>query len=649
MYAQLTAIAREFNFPSVTGICLYLHVVDNGLTFTPRVSDESWQLLWAHLFDPRSPAPTSQLPIGGRLEFDLDPRSARWFDSWAHRMHDTVSPPGFSQAASAYHGRNDSRTEYADEDDATSIAPRAKTHVPRKLSLVDRFDTASVRSLRLGGPRQPIPSFNADGAGPTQILTTIEQVEEPKSAKLALEDRVKSWRASASLKPTPLAATGQTSLEAANMPNSVEVPDVETADVLNLDDFTWALSSAGPPSDATHSPIGWYSPAPSPDLALRMLDDVPPTPTTLSSLGPADYDLAWSPASFIDRLPSPDLAWRMFEDVPPTPTTVSSLGPANYELAWSPQSNTFRLPSPDLAWRMLDDVPPTPTTVSSLGPADYELAWSPQSNAFRLPSPDLAWRMLDDVPPTPTTASSLGPASWPPSPRLEFRARTPDIGERAGWSVPVTPLQASFAAGAAWAHVWPYTAARKSTPAAVWQHVWPYTAARAAVSAPVWQHVWPYASKKQTRRAPATVWQHVWPYTSTNARTAARTGYPFFDLYPAVRRTSRVKEPRMPGYPFLDVYPATYPKFDIYPAVAGVNSTREPVSLKLSAAYPSFDLCMVVSVIMACGCAYRSPDTISYPDFEIYPGHQCTKERQEMKRVLSVASKGIVNGDKAMC
>jgi hypothetical protein len=38
MYGQLTAIAREFNFPSPVGLCLYLHVTEQGISIARRIS-----------------------------------------------------------------------------------------------------------------------------------------------------------------------------------------------------------------------------------------------------------------------------------------------------------------------------------------------------------------------------------------------------------------------------------------------------------------------------------------------------------------------------------------------------------------------------------------------------------------------------------
>ena len=71
MYAQLGAIAREFNFPSTVGISLYMHVNEAGALYTPRISEESWGILWGHLFEQNATGPSGGLPISGRIEFDI--------------------------------------------------------------------------------------------------------------------------------------------------------------------------------------------------------------------------------------------------------------------------------------------------------------------------------------------------------------------------------------------------------------------------------------------------------------------------------------------------------------------------------------------------------------------------------------------------
>ena len=48
-----------------------MHVNEAGTIFAPRISEESWGILWGHLFEPSTPGPTGGLPISGRIEFDI--------------------------------------------------------------------------------------------------------------------------------------------------------------------------------------------------------------------------------------------------------------------------------------------------------------------------------------------------------------------------------------------------------------------------------------------------------------------------------------------------------------------------------------------------------------------------------------------------
>lgn len=630
MYAQLTAIAREFNFPSVKGICLYLHMVESGIAFTPRVSDESWQLLWTHLFEARSPTPASGLPIGGRLEFDIDMRYARWWDTWlassrkeSHDVQSGLSPSRMS------HFRGDSRTEDVDEEDNQSLlVARAARHIPKKLSLVDRFETGSSRSGRGAAFRAPIPLLSphrAESADPRMLesdvgkstiqdargteaqtvkaLSPILQAEEPKSAKKDLEIRVKSWRASASLTPTPLALTGQMSLEPANMPNSVPMIEIEddVASELNLDDFTWSPTSAGPPSDAAYSPVGW-TPVPSLHLDRRAEGSVILTPTTVSSFGPASYDLEYSPISNVDRLPSPDLGYRMEESCPATPTTASSLGPQSYAFEFSPRSNIIRLPSPDLAWRQFESCPPTPTTASSWGPlSDYGPS---RAGSSRAPSVDLAHRGMGSRPATPSTATSWGPASWPASPVLESRPDTPDVAGRGGWSEPVTPAQPVFrwrrratqddapsGLGYPFLEIYPPVPSLvDATPSPALARS-PALTRSAGPAAPL---AFPYYSAWETQP-----WTGVWPYAA------------------ASHGSVQVDVPSSMGYPTLEIYPPVGSPVETVPAPTAVAvPSAGPAAIAAPLAFPYYSAWEVRPWVGVWPYAQAS---LRYPTLEIYP------------------------------
>ncbi|GAA5844398.1 hypothetical protein JCM9279_006286 [Rhodotorula babjevae] len=114
--SQVSLIAREYGLPSVAGMCLYLalpahsssstptnlqygthswsphlsgpQAVDVGLK--PRLTDEFWPALWSDFFQDddgvrQGMVGASGLPIVGRVEFDFDPRRARWLDEWRAR------------------------------------------------------------------------------------------------------------------------------------------------------------------------------------------------------------------------------------------------------------------------------------------------------------------------------------------------------------------------------------------------------------------------------------------------------------------------------------------------------------------------------------------------------------------------------------
>lgn len=463
MYGQLTAIAREFNFPSTTGLCLYFHITENGTTMTPRISDETWQFIWNHIFEATTPAPTQRSPISGKIEFDIDFSQARWYSSWissSHRDHlELPFSTNPSAAPSLAHFREESKStsvdDHVDEHSQTPtrlptrlneiVAPTAR-HVPRKLSLVDRFDAVSIRS----GSRRSALSPQELAHPTSQTLSPIVQEEEPKSARHALDTRVKSWRASAVLKPTPLAAIGQTSLEPANMPNTLPIDDtlISTSDQeLNLADFAWSISSMGPDDDEPISPMSWDR-LPSVHIAHRMQGSVCMTPSDCTSFGPSDYTLPSPVASFY-RLPSPDIAHRMYEDVPPTPSTVTSWGAP---LSYPPSPFSYsRVPSVDLGDRYVFSRPATPSTATSWGPASW--LSSPVSVDMEQ-SIHMGDRGEYSRPVTPSTATSWGaPLSYPPTPATPEFVHTPDAGHRV-FDEYILSLPWNYKP---WPHSWPYT------------------------------------------------------------------------------------------------------------------------------------------------------------------------------------------------
>src|SRR6266850_6737418 len=333
MYSQLNAIAREFNFPSPVGLCLYLHVTEHGTTMTPRISDEIWSALWGHLFEARSPASASQMPICGRVEFDIDRRKARWFDSWLNSDRRHAADVPVSVPASLSHWREDSKNSFFDErgderPEALSglqTEPRSR-HIPKKLSLVNRLEAFSLTS----STGNAIAGSGAVHALSNSLATVLHE-DEPKTAKIALEKRVESWRTSSSVVPTPMATTSQTSFDPPHVPNNIQLSDIDIladtdgVDGIDLNDFTWSPSSAGPPDYySLASPISG-SRVPSVPLDRRLEGSVLLSPSTATSWGVETLD--HSPMSTAFRLPPLNLGMLMLGIWPYTSTPSSGDSP----------------------------------------------------------------------------------------------------------------------------------------------------------------------------------------------------------------------------------------------------------------------------------------------------------------------------------
>ncbi|KAI0092421.1 hypothetical protein BDY19DRAFT_482973 [Irpex rosettiformis] len=544
MSSQLSAIAREFAFPSTTGLCLYLHTSHGGIPITPRITDESWPLLWAHLFEPRSPASASapQLPIGGRIEFDIDPNKARWLDAWLGLLRrenlDVPVSAAPSRRGSLSHFREDSRTTFHDdrteeplEGAPVILPPRiSKTpvhrHVPRKLSLLDRLESSSARSgskfaARAGNSPSP-PAFLDTVQRPSIGLSPIVQEDEPKTAHKDIDTFVNSWRASASIMPSPLAATGQTSLDPVNLPNNIEITgDEDVRSELDLNDFQWSVSSVGPAEYEdeddfdTCSFESWR--LPSVHMDRRLEGSVCLTPTTCTSWGPPDweedrvYEAHFAALAMAAMLPSPDIATRMLEDCPPTPSTATSWGPP---LDWPPSPSARSLAaSVDVAQRCMSEVPMTPSTATSWGPP---LSWPPspvRSELSYAGSVDIGQRCMSEVPLTPSTATSWGPPlSYPPSPATPYHVHTPDVGQR------IFNIEVPHPAPAPR----PRDLSLEGEAVEPWRNVWPYISTTSAQSSP-YTFVFP-----QRPATPPS--EPVEPQSVSSSPAPFAFGWPFFDV-----------------------------------------------------------------------------------------------------------------------
>ena len=376
----------------------------------PRMTEESWSIMWNSALEDRLPHHPSGLPIACRIDFDIDLRKALWYDGWvasAKREFDVgVSAP----SSILNHHRNGSRSTYATHDladdstDEGSVAVHqiqrasfAVRTVPRKLALLERVDSSSALGSLSSTPRK-LPTANLDDVDKSltiRALSPVPQQDEPKSAIEVLENKVNTWRSSfqapSDNNHSPTNSTQSNENQLPTFP--VEpVEDESQGPELNLDDFAWSISSAGPSSPASSVPS---SPrVPSVDLARRLEGSVCLTPTTCSSFGPPDYSL--SPIESIFRLPTPDIALRVQENVPLTPSTATSWGPPS---EW-PASPAFisRPPSVDIAARQIFSVPVTPSTATSWGPP---LSWpsSPVSTHSRIATPGIDEMFIDDLDP----------------------------------------------------------------------------------------------------------------------------------------------------------------------------------------------------------------------------------------------------------
>lgn len=394
--------------------------------------------------------------------------------------------------------------EDAQEQSQAAVTNNRTSYTPKRLSLVERFDLTSS-SPPMPSPihvpipvTTPVPMPEPHPATPplvkNQVLLPVVQEEEPLSRKEDIDNRVNSWRASATFKTTLLASTGQVSLDPANMPNTVPLDDAvdeegEVRSEMNLEDYSWSITSAGPPS-TLDSPTSTSSRRlPSVHVDRRAIGSVPLTPETCTSWGPEDYD-SISPVSSEYRLPSPDLGQRNLEYCPMTPTTATSWGPpSEYPPSPDPESQWIhnRAPSLDLGQRVGWSRPVTPSTATSWGPlSEYPPSPPPhlQWTYIRPPSVDLGRRAEGSRPVTPSTATSWGPPEeWPPTPTTLSRVSTPDAAQQSFsfadeiWRPASRQSVITADSPVPWNFVWPYLSDEQHpTPQELepWKYVWPY-------------------------------------------------------------------------------------------------------------------------------------------------------------------------------
>ncbi|KAH0587612.1 hypothetical protein H2248_006383 [Termitomyces sp. 'cryptogamus'] len=393
------------------------------------------------------------------------------------------------------------------------------------------------------------------------------------------------------------------------MPNSPSIDDT-LLDIpneqLNVEDYTWSVTSAGPDDYDPVSSVSWER-VPSVHIANRLEGSVCLTPSDCTSFGPFDCTLT-SPAPSIYRLPSPDIAYRMFEDAPQTPIGTTWGAPIEY-----PPSPAFfpQPPSVDLGERMVSSRPVTPVTATSWGPASWPS--SPIHTEYTPNSVHLGDRGDFSRPVTPSTATSWGVRlSWLPSSATPFYGATFDAGHH-GFEDTKHELGRS---SASWSSTIGASGSRSR---------------RAPVDTP-WGHSWPYREFGSTRPSPQificvpSIYPHLVIYQSV---------YPHFDLYPR----ATLAEDSSPGYTDSSLYVDVSP-----PTTRDELAVQRAISVRLTPCYPVFDLYPAVypdNLYKIYPPVFASTlsvvDLVSiYPFFNLYPSRSYPSQRTPATQNLDI-------------
>ncbi|GAA6048442.1 hypothetical protein JCM3770_003759 [Rhodotorula araucariae] len=242
--AQVSLVAREYGLPSVAGMCLYLalpssnsapiHQPDTSaspypfpspaLTLTsasptglkPRLTDESWPALWSDYYDEESTIQAIQgaggLPIAGRIEFDFDPRRARWLEDWCalppattesftsstpHSPAFSLRPDGprFTTSLTYVHPVTPAwpETQLSDldstDDEMRSLAPEAVSSLS-----YEAFSDGSEALGAPGTPRMSTPRMSFKSHRPLSLISQGSSAVDPPMPRLPSIASVQSPR-----------------------------------------------------------------------------------------------------------------------------------------------------------------------------------------------------------------------------------------------------------------------------------------------------------------------------------------------------------------------------------------------------------------------------------------------------------------------
>lgn len=543
------------------------------------------------------------------------------------------------------HWRGESRTSFPHPDliddtisppQETTLPKSSRRQAPKPLYLEKReflhqrsLSRNSLRNVFQDLPDQHeslLPSVAAAAAQPfvpNTLSPMVQELEEPQSSKNAdLNIMVKKWRESS------IIASAAPSVVAAVDPPS---PSSDIEFKLDLKDFTWSVSSAGPPSQSPASP-GWPERLPSIHLADRMQTSRCNTPTSCTSWGPSvgdgevfDYDRQ----SY--RLPSPDIGCRTLDFVPLTPSTCTSWGADDFASPVFSHSSARAL-SIDVGARAVGSVPITPLTCTTWGLADVA---SPvlSLQSFAGISVDLGARRRGSVPVTPSTVTSWGPPDTPINQRhvLDELDNVTNAGD-----------------SSCWPHVWPYTQASGLGVSVYWRHVWPYVRGSALNNS--------FISSQYT--CPVEVNLEQYPALG--------------ELYPLQAETVSDADQLLcnhtPSYPLVKIYESVYPYNleEIYPEIPSgtlaaadfafnrILSNEE--TIPTTVCYPSLviyppvyphNLELIYPMISALNVQHLSSETTrpwNYPLFDIYPSIYSTNNNGMISSLdVNLLSMGTVS------
>lgn len=381
---------------------MFLHLPEGSLgagLLVPRVTDDVWPLLWSQHFSSESPPLPGGIPIGGRIEFDLDLSVARWYNAWARSYGQIPVGLGGRDPHLAHRGMADgfdnSESLHAPRSEVAGLSQPARPKHIRQLSLLDRRPSARTVPFPISTTRRDTSSTRQEV--PTDAVSVSQTIiRDPRDE---VESMVNKWRAN-----TPTMVSG------ARAPNTfVASPEPSPRDLLDLDEFAWSISSAGPLSyDPYEEPL-LPSAVQSMHIADRAAGSVILTPTTATSYGPprSGFSHEGSLVSNASRYPSPDIAARMIFEAPLTPSTATSWGPPSDDgFDYYQMHDQSRYPSPDIALRMLEDSPPTPSTATTWGPPDDEFDYASLNDINVVNrgdrTPDLGERVFTPSMPTMT-------------------------------------------------------------------------------------------------------------------------------------------------------------------------------------------------------------------------------------------------------